>query len=160
MVDFVLTPMLEKVSKKTLDKLEPYQYHNYDHSCNIKYAKFLKKPLKLDMFVACDNEGNILEEPKCDCETEYDREGCSEKCWHYINQKNKVLFEGFEFTESQKFSTINKIKNSVHWYTKDRLYLTTKKEDGYHTYFQLFTIEDLIQCDVILTESAIKQLGL
>ena len=28
----------------------------------ISYAEFLKQPLKLEMFVACDENGNILEE--------------------------------------------------------------------------------------------------
>ena len=27
------------------------------------YAKFLKQPLKLEMFVPCDDDGNILENP-------------------------------------------------------------------------------------------------
>ena len=29
----------------------------------INYAKFLKQPLKLEMFVPCDDEGNILKAP-------------------------------------------------------------------------------------------------
>ena len=46
------------------------------------YAKFLKQPLKLEMFVPCDDDGNILENPD---ETIY-----KEK------DKEKVLFEGFK----------------------------------------------------------------
>lgn len=29
-----------------------------------KYADFLKQPLKLEMFVPCDEDGNVLSEPK------------------------------------------------------------------------------------------------
>jgi len=117
---------------------------------NKQYANFLKQPLELWMFVPCDDDGNVLEEIK----------PYQDNYFKYQQAKERCLFDGFEFTESQKFSTVNKIKNSVHWYTKDRLYLTTKKEDGYHSYFQLFTIEDLIQCDIQLTPTALKQIGL
>ena len=121
------------------------------------YAKFLKQPLTLGMFVPCDEKGNDLVNDNL---TEYDREMYFEEEQEYQQAKERCLFNGFEFTVSQKFSTVNKIKNSIHWYTKDRLYLTTKKEDGYHSYFQLFTVEDLIQCELQLTQTAIKQLGL
>ena len=123
------------------------------------YAKFLKQPLELWMFVPCDDDGNVL---KFDypqnkafvdvAQIEFEKQ--------YQQAKERCLFEGFEFTKSQKFSMENKIKNSVHWYTKERLYLTTKKADGYHAYYQLFTVEDLIQCDLYLTQTAINIIGL
>jgi len=118
-----------------------------------KYAKFLKQPLELWMFVPCDEDGNVLEKPR-----EFKNKFSTfEK---YQQAKERCLFDRFEFTESQKFSTVNKIENSVHWYTKNRLYITTKKEDGYHSYFQLFTVEDLIQCEIQLTKTSQKQIGL
>jgi len=127
------------------------------------YAKFLKQPLELWMFIPCDQYGNVLNEPDSNKFTMDNVESFAifrEQLSYYKQAKERCLFEGFEFTESQKFSTVNKIKNSVHWYTKDRLYLTTKKEDGYHSYFQLFTVEDLIQCEIRLTKTAQKQIGL
>ena len=49
-------------------------YGYTDRECNEKaylfygkvfeYANFLKQPLKLEMFVPCDEDGNVLEEPK------------------------------------------------------------------------------------------------
>lgn len=129
-----------------------------------KYAKFIKQPLELWMFVPCDEDGNVLEEP--DNHEFYMSNFKGEfndyysQSYEYQQAKERCLFDGFEFTKSQKFSMENKIKNSVHWYTKERLYLTTKKADGYHAYYQLFTVEDLIQCDLYLTQTAINQIGL
>jgi hypothetical protein len=147
MVDFVLKQKEELKLRANLH----YYVEAVDLAWKmINYAQFLKQPLELWMFVPCDENGNVLEDktyfPIIDCEYQQAKEVC--------------IFYGFEFTESQKFSTVNNIKNSVHWYTKDRLYLTTKKEDGYHSYFQLFTVEDLIQCDLQLTPTALKQIGL
>jgi len=34
------------------------------------------------------------EKPNCDCYTEYDREGCPDKCWQWINAENKVFRNG------------------------------------------------------------------
>ena len=56
MTDFVLEQLNEQNSRtkpmrEVFNSLE-------------KYAKFLKQPLKLEMFVPCDEEGNVLEEPK------------------------------------------------------------------------------------------------
>ena len=144
MVDFVL----EQSKTNDIDFIQGLQKLERIY----KYANFLKQPLQLWMFVPCDEDGNVLEKPICQ---EY---ALANK--KYQQAKGRCLFDGFEFTESQNFSTVNKIKNSVHWYTKDRLYLTTKKENGYHSYFQLFTVEDLVQCDLQLTPTALKQIGL
>jgi len=63
-------------------------------SC-FKYAKFLSQPLTLSMFVPCDQDGNVLEEP-----IQHRMFGQSviptvdEKM--YIEAQSKVLFEGFE----------------------------------------------------------------
>jgi len=35
-------------------------------------------------------EINPLKKPKCDCYTEFDREGCSEECWHFINSESAL----------------------------------------------------------------------
>jgi hypothetical protein len=93
------------------------------------YANFLKQPLKLEMFVS--------------------------------NNINEILFEGFEFTDSQKYSVNNNIKLSVSPYglNNERLLLTKLNEENkFHTWFQLFTIEDLIQCEINLTQNAIKRI--
>ena len=62
------------------------------------YAKFLKQPLKLEMFVPCDEEGNVLEEPKI--EEEYVDEHTTQIFAQYQydldKAKEKVLFDGFK----------------------------------------------------------------
>lgn len=63
------------------------------------YATFLKQPLKLEMFVPCDEDGNVLNEPK-DWKT-YESGGSAFMnideilpCQDYKKAKEKVLFEG------------------------------------------------------------------
>jgi len=118
MTDFVL----ENTSKRFED------YENKNLLLKIRaYAKFLKQPLKLEMFVA----------------------------------ENEVLFKGFIFTESQKYSVNNGIKLSISPYgLNDEKLLLTKlnEENKFHTWFQLFTIEDLVQCKIELSENAIKRI--
>lgn len=58
----------------------------------INYAQFLKQPLKIEMFVPC-NEGNVLEEPKNDFRGYNDY---SKRLNVFEKAKEKVLFEGFE----------------------------------------------------------------
>ena len=59
------------------------------------YANFLKQPLKLEMFVPCDDEGNIITLPNaCIC-TDLCR-----LCKKYQQAKEKVLFEGIPFEEA------------------------------------------------------------
>jgi hypothetical protein len=55
-----------------------------------EYAKFLKQPLKLEMFVPCDEDGNILEEPDCNLDIRVS------EMKEYQKAKEKVIFEGFE----------------------------------------------------------------
>ena len=89
MVDFVLEnakqPYVEGTKYKDL----------------VNYAKFLKQPLKLGMFVPCDNDGNILEQPiyttnhsdECYCkECEEETKRCSDLQDQYQKAKEKVLF--------------------------------------------------------------------
>lgn len=66
----------------------------------LKYAKFLKQPLKLEMFIPCDKDGNVLEEPQMRPERnsfdEEDMDYDAQELYDYIKAKEKVLFEGFE----------------------------------------------------------------
>lgn len=55
MVDFVL---------EESDKIYNKEDANIFASKVNTYASFLKQPLKLGMFVPCDEDGNVLEEPK------------------------------------------------------------------------------------------------
>lgn len=117
-----------------------------------EYAKFLKRPLKLEMFVPCDENGIVIERPidiyyKPDfgCQ-KYPQESYEEDLRKYEKAKEKVLFEGFEFKEETE---------NLFYLLEDGVYIYTlnKKRNR--------TIEDSIAVyNLKLTESAIKQIGL
>lgn len=106
MTDFVLqvvqTPNINEAicweqTQQRLDKI--YQY-----------SLFLKQPLKLEMFVPCDEYGNVLEEPSV---SEFDNfdlneggqvvdyERYNNACDEYEKAKEQVLFEGFEIVNTR-----------------------------------------------------------
>ena len=143
MTDFVLEQN-EKIKKEKYD-IESY-YNTMQVSIN--YANFLKQPLNLGMFVPCDEDGEILDEPR-DYEqrlpnmmTEY-----NDEIYRYKQAKEKVLFEGFEFRRNGgvNFLTINEDIFAFH---------------DFNIKFKDLTIEFLVQYNLQLTESAIKQIGL
>ena len=110
------------------------------------YDDFLEQPLKLEMFVPCDEEGDILEEPTnyekrlLNMMTEY-----NDEVYTYYQAKAKVLFEGIEF---RKNGGVN--------------FLTIKEDTfaffDFNVKFKNLTIEDLIKYDLQLTENAVKQI--
>jgi hypothetical protein len=106
----------------------------------VNYANFLKQPLKLEMFVPCDEDGNVLEEPDQDFElTFWDY---STKMSKYEQAKEKVLFEGFEVC-----NRTTKIDCVV--YNEDHITLKLLKDK---------TIEYLINRNLTLTPTAIKRI--
>ena len=128
MTDFVLQ----------IDKLRPcdlgqdFSSWNLSKLITIKnYAKFIKQPLKLEMFVPCDDEGNILEEPQmierkvAFDEVDYDYN--EEEVIVYKKAKEKVLFEGFEPYEDYECAKYEDV------------YIDEEVCDG------KFTVEDLIK---------------
>ena len=131
MSDFVLEQNYDGNStQKYLNELQ--LIHNY--------ANFLKQPLKLEMFVTCDDEGNVLEEPL--------REHFYE-IWDYKNElhfyneaRNKVLFYGFELRTNQPNNYV----------TNGCFYPLLNNSDK--------TIGDLVNHNLTLTQSALKQIGL
>lgn len=106
------------------------------------YAKFLKQPLTLGMFVPCDESGEVL------------IESFSKK---YKEAKERVLFKGF------KLEYQNQVRNNDLSISLDTLqffiegYLSVGGGDILGN-----DIEALSMCnlDLKLTETAIKQLGL
>lgn len=99
MTDFVLS-----ISKQTTNEGNSL-VRNFNTIKN--YAQFLKQPLKLEMFVPCDeNHGGVLKKP-CDEELEkfkglqYGDFDCNYTYLFDYNQaKEKVLFEGFDDIEA------------------------------------------------------------
>ena len=128
----------EKEFKTRLEYLERYEKtrNNFD--------EFLEQPLKLEMFVPCDNDEEILKPQyiagKEVIYNELVEEFIMDKVKEYNEAKEKVLFEGFEI-----------FKGTIYMCSVPML----KVKDLYQT-----TIEDLIHYEPILTESAIKQIGL
>ncbi len=114
------------------------------------YANFLKQPLKLEMFVPCDDEGNVLEEPylkswhndNCYCKR------CEDEIisYNYLmakfeQAKEKVLFEGFEWDGWWKDINFKNISMNVKMLNEK-------------------TIEDLTKYEPKLTQAALKQIRL
>ena len=102
-----------------------------------QYSLFLKQHLKLDFFVPCDENGNVLDPS--------DAFRSCEKGFVYSKAKERVLFKGFEH---YLFREANNIKHN-----KSRKCFSFPNYNG-------VIIEDLISLEVELTESAIKQIGL
>ncbi|MGV0854793.1 hypothetical protein ACTS9E_04260 [Empedobacter brevis] len=121
------------------------------------YANFLKQPLTLAMFVPCDLDGNVLEEPsKKDMEwfkgLAYGDFSCDyTRIFEFIEAKERVLFE-FD-------GDLSLIKNVTNFY------IIEDKNGVYYRVLKNNTktkVEDLLKfsVEITLTETAIKQIGL
>lgn len=116
----------------------------------VNYAEFLKQPLKISMFVPCDEEGNPISKPKKQDYTEEDL-ACSVlgvDMVNYLEAKGKVLFEGFSVLFPDNLSRF------VHL-TNNDVKIRFDSDDETNA-----TIEDFVIYNLTLTESAIKQIGL
>lgn len=105
----------------------------------INYANFLKQPLTLGMFIPCDLDGNVLEEP--------------------IRERYKALGK---FTELQA-ETNYKWDSEQYQEAKDRILFESYNEYDFkglkHTLdFENGTIEDLTDLGLTLTQNAIKNI--
>jgi len=137
-------------------------FENY-WSKTFSYANFLKLPTKLEYFVPCDEDGNILEEPN---KKHYQSlPNIAEAIWEYDNlleqyekALEKVLFEGFEVKskniissgfEEILFLPFNNGNTQV--YVTD---FTKEKPEEMLCY----TIEDLVKYNLTLTQNAINQI--
>lgn len=131
----------------------------YDELWNrvLKYANFIKKPLKLEMFVPCDKDGNVLKEPHYykdftfnyfDNISGYDLL----KCKKYQKAKKKVLFEGFKVTDADN--------GKKYLWNGDKLFSIFYDNTNP---FEPKTIEDLTSISIHtlnLSSNAINELGL
>jgi hypothetical protein len=70
----------------------------------VNYASFLKQPLKLEMFILCDDDGNVMEEPVYNGVDEQYYEAQREQ---YQKEKAKVLFKGFQYFGLNSFKKGN-----------------------------------------------------
>lgn len=134
MTDFVLD-----IDTK-IETEEMFELHGIDLIFN--YAKFLKQPLKLEMFVPCDEMGEIMnyEEIKQSV-----IEGTDS--WDaYEQAKEKVLFEGFELVDGY----------AIHIDEDDIIHLN---EDLCLFFKSIEGFERLMVLKIKLTENALKQIG-
>lgn len=119
------------------------------------YANLLSQPVNLGMFIPCDEEGSVLVDPEL---TMRQRNGdiyytaTDEDFDKFQQAEERVLFEGG--LEKNRRSMIDFYRTGV----------TNVFIEGvggkYVPVDSIKTIEDLITCNLTLTPSAIKQLGL
>ncbi|MDM1073668.1 hypothetical protein HX001_14355 [Empedobacter brevis] len=152
MTDFVLEQ--EKLNQKNTSRL----------ACLCaNYAQFLKQPLTLGKFVPCDEEGNVWKFPPtqeewewCEKDSTEAEQSFKQKEFYYQQAKERVLFEGFEIKVSNitnnlqnDFLIISETNEIIGHENKDQWFFNPYKK-----------VEDLINYDLTLTQTAIKQIGL
>lgn len=137
MTDFVLEQNTEFTKDKPIHETDWNLEFEQFSKLMINYAKFLKQPLKLGMFVPCDDEGNVWEYPIDGMKigkhsASYDA---------YKKAEEKVLFEGFTYFKHANELDLNGICIAVES-------------------FKFMTIESLVYAKPKFSESAIKKIGL
>ena len=116
------------------------------------YAKFLSQPLKLSMFVVCDEQENILTKNTMSentCDDDCNHKNCIDEmniCIAYNKAKSNVLFESF-YDCGDFFECI--VDNSETFRVSKELI-----ED-----FKERTIESLAKYGLTLTENAVKTIN-
>lgn len=130
---------MKKLISMTDFVLEQQKEHLSLRDFNIKnYAKFLKQPLELWMFVPCDEDGNVLELPtKENSLNTIDHES---KMMDYREAKERCLFEGFSY---DGFKYVERLNYCINIKNIERM-----------------TIEELVKRNLQLTKTALKQIGL
>ena len=113
----------------------------------INYAKFLKQPLELWMFVPCDDNGNVLEEKSIFNTTDEEYIFYSDDFDKYQQAKERCLFEGFKEGIWGGYATFK--------YNIEGECLEVDNE-----FCQNKTIEELIKYNLQISQTAIKQIGL
>lgn len=110
------------------------------------YAQFLKQPLALWMFIPCDEDGNVLEEPDTTKWTNlYEANGeIKFRDCKYQQAKDRVLFEELKITDKGNFFFIEDPESGI--------YLRTLKNTEKTVEFLLPNLKPT------LTETAIKQI--
>ena len=139
MTDFVLE-QTKNFNAVVYDDLETASINLIERIEN--YANFLNQPLKLEMFVPCNENGNVLEEPKrwkdyLQYPDSFDGNKEWDELYDYQQAKEKVLFEGFKIYD---------YKLNVFFYLGRRKTLSyDKKRKDFITIGLLpETVEDLI----------------
>ena len=130
----------------------------------INYAQFLKQKIKLEMFVPCDENGNVLEEPEkygwlqnVGSRNSYATEQECIDCETFHLAKQNVLFEGF-FVKKNDDGILCLFHKDYEWefaeIEPDFVWGRTNE----------FTIEDIVNCNprlsfFVLNENAVSRLS-
>lgn len=152
MTDFVLEQ--SKLSKPK--ELANFEFNVLKLKAQENYANFLNQPLTLGMFVPCDLDGNVLEEPTDFKQFLYNTDSSNPtKDYYILNGKSideyyhaneNILFDGFTLLFNE---------NGISHVKTNRVFIGIGHLKGLHK-----TVEDLVKHDLELTESAKKQIGL
>ena len=151
--DGFLIPMTDFVNN--VGNMENYPSHEKALSWIYNYATFLKQHLKLEMFVPCDEDGNVLEDPKIKEEEidEHTTQIFAQYQYDLDKAKEKVLFEGFKIYD---------YKLNVFFYLGRRKTLSyDKKRKDFITIGLLpETVEDLINISsqIKLSQTALNSI--
>lgn len=135
------------------------------------YAKFLRQKLELWMFVPCDAEGNVLDNPSElkdlghydhneNDDREWDKETYKSDLDAYQQSKSRCLFEGFEVVDiiDEKLFVGERFQFNVH---RNKFEFYEHFENKMPKYIgRAVDIEDLVPYGLTLTATAIKKIGL
>jgi len=173
MTEFVLAKHQEYKSKILSGLPLETSYKEHSKLC-LKYANLLNQPLTLGMFVLCDFEGNVLEEPErwsnydpLTMRREPPKSDWWLKCDTYQKAKERVLFEGFEIAKKGMFYMVThesdreSIKGNVMFkmLTGERRWTTSII--GIETLDDVANnLSEYFNHDFIFTPTAIKEIGL
>lgn len=140
MTDYVLEKSDKSISEYTIAET----FKNGAKITNeiFEYAKFLKTPLTLSMFVPCDENENVLEYPIPISISDSFR--FEKATLNYLEAKEKVLFEDFSIKERN-------CNNSFFKYIENGLiavYYFNEKSQKFEPNTEFKTIEDLIPYNI------------
>lgn len=159
MTDFVL----EREDTSTFDtsQIDWYDLEQVKLDKIRNYARFLKQPLQLGFFVPCDEDGNLWEFPPTNEEWEWAQKDSADaeqsykmKQFYYEKAKERILFKGFHSIGENEIELLN----SDNWMSFSQK--TIKFTDEFGHEIEVYRIEDLIELNLELTDSAIKQIGI
>ncbi|WP_299524141.1 hypothetical protein [uncultured Lutibacter sp.] len=138
-----------------------------DRLVNIfRYANFLKQPLELGMFIPCDEDGNVLEEPEklIKALEKVNQEYYDLKSNHYKdNERYKWAVE--TITSDKKYQEYQEAKERVLFkdVSESRIAIVKNLTQGTNPFDIEYFVEDLFTIfkgdSPTLTESAINKLN-
>ncbi len=159
MTDFVL----EQIGNHDCNTNKDSEYNDLFVFKNTieNYAKFLKQPLTIGMFVPCDRKGNFLTEPKTYQDwlkaMKIDEMNCFAQgyggCAKFDEAKERVLFEGKRLDKYEVFEDCVILNDRIIFSKSGKVFAIHKSEE-------YKTVEGIVSYDLEITPTALKQIGL